>query len=64
MIEKAVTVIKGAQEEGARISFRALGDGVQLITSTRQLDGTWWESPTPIVLTPEQHLHLMERYNA
>ena len=63
MIEKAIKIIKGIKEEGARYAFRPKGELVQLVSSTVQVNGTWWESPTPIVLTPTQHTEVMERIN-
>lgn len=63
MIEKTIKIIDGIKEEGGRFFFQPKGDATQLVSQSLQLDGTWWDQLTTIVLTPTQHTEVMERIN-
>ena len=62
-IDEAVELLAAIKEEGGRFFFQPKGDATQLVSQSLQLDGSWWDQLTTIVLTPTQHTEVMERIN-
>jgi len=63
-IDEAVELLAAIEEEGGRFFFQPKGNATQLVSQSLELDGTWWDQLTTIVLTPTQHKEVMEKYNA
>jgi hypothetical protein len=63
-IDEAVELLVAIKEEGGGFFFQPKGNATQLVSQSLQLDGTWWDQLTTIVLTQTQHTEVMEIYNA
>jgi hypothetical protein len=63
-IDEAVELLAAIKEEGGRFFFQPKGNATQLVSQSLQLDGSWWDQLTTIVLTQTQHTEVMEIYNA